>query len=104
MTGAQRNYNNLFFQKKRKNMKKEKKLTEDIELMHKDLQDKINDADWMEKFRLKEEELEKFRENKLNGSLIRSRFQHNTMGEKPSKYFLNLENKNFISKHIRELN
>ena len=25
------------------------------------------------------------------------------MGEKPSKYFLNLENKNFISKHIREL-
>ena len=25
------------------------------------------------------------------------------MGEKPSSYFLNLENKFFISKHIREL-
>ena len=57
----------------------------------------------MKKIRHKEEELEKFRENKLNGSLIRSRFQHNTMGEKPLKYFLNLENKNFISKHIRDL-
>ena len=25
------------------------------------------------------------------------------MGEKPSNFFLNLENKNYISKHIREL-
>ena len=26
-----------------------------------------------------------------------------SMGEKPTKYFLNLENRNFVSKHIREL-
>ena len=48
-------------------------------------------------------ELEEIREYKLKGALIRSRWQNINMGEKPSKTFLNLENNNCISKHIREL-
>ena len=51
----------------------------------------------------KKTELEEIRKYKLQGALIRSRWQNNCVGEKPSKIFLNLENKNFVSKHIREL-
>ena len=42
-------------------------------------------------------------EQKLKGALIRARWQQLTEGEKPTKYFLNLENRNYVSKHIREL-
>ena len=51
----------------------------------------------------KQEELEEIREQKLKGALIRARWQQLTEGEKPTKYFLNLENRNYVSKHIREL-
>ena len=51
----------------------------------------------------KKVELEEIREYKLKGALIRSRWQNINMGEKPTKTFLNLENNNSISKHIREL-
>ena len=39
------------------------------------------------------------RETELNKEIEK----YMTMGEKPTKYFLNLENRNFVSKHIREL-
>ena len=51
----------------------------------------------------KQDELEELREHKLRGALIRARWQQLTEGEKPTKYVLNLENRNFISKHIREI-
>ena len=57
----------------------------------------------MNDFKRKEEELIELREHKLKGALIRARWQQITEGEKPSKYFLNLENRNFVSKHIREI-
>ena len=57
----------------------------------------------MRDFNDKENELEEIREYKLKGSLIRARWQQLSEGEKPSKFFLNLENRNFVSKHIREL-
>ena len=47
--------------------------------------------------------MEEIREQKLKGALVRARWQMLSMGEKPTKYFLNLENRNFVSKHIREL-
>ena len=50
-----------------------------------------------------QEELEELREHKLRGALIRARWQQLTEGKKPSKYFLNMENRNFVSKHIKEL-
>ena len=46
------------------------------------------------------EELEEIREEKLRGSLIRTSVQCVDLNEKPSKFFLNLENKIFVSKHI----
>ena len=43
------------------------------------------------------------RKNDLFGALIRSRAESTEFGEKPSKYFLNLENKNRINKNISQL-
>ena len=43
------------------------------------------------------------REIKLKGSLIRARAQILNFSEKPTIFFLNLENNNFISKNVREL-
>ena len=44
--------------------------------------------------------LELLRETKLQGMMIRSRFQWIDKGEKPSRYFLNLEKRNFVSKQM----
>ena len=41
--------------------------------------------------------------DKLKGHQIRSRYQHFKDWEKPSKYFLNLEKKNYINENIIEL-
>ena len=47
--------------------------------------------------------LENIRENRIKGSMIRSRAQLNKDWEKPSKYFLNLEKRNYINKCIPSL-
>ena len=46
----------------------------------------------------KEEDLRCIREKRLQGTLIRSRGRWIEEGEKPSKYFLSLESRNFVSK------
>ena len=51
----------------------------------------------------KREELEKIRALKMEGVLLRSRGRWLEKGEKPTKFFLNLEKRNFISKSILEL-
>ena len=48
-------------------------------------------------------ELLEIRSNKLKGHQIRSRYQHYKDWEKPSKYFFNLEKKNYLNKNISEL-
>ena len=49
------------------------------------------------------ESLEAFYDEKLNGVLIRARARWHQHGEKSSKYFLNLKNRNHIKKHMRKL-
>ena len=51
----------------------------------------------------KNEKLEMIRKNKLIGALIRSRANWIENGEKPTKYFCNLENRHFISKRMNIL-
>ena len=48
-------------------------------------------------------ELQTIREKRLRGTLIRSRARWVEEGEKPSRYFLNLENRNFVSKRMRSI-
>ena len=89
--------------KKRQQNIREKELITEIDLLSKEIHDKVNDKERMNDFENKQQELEALRAYKLKGALIRARWQQLTMGEKPNKYFLNLENRNFVPKHIREV-
>ena len=51
----------------------------------------------------KQHELEEIRKERLRGSLIRSRSKWIDEGEKPTKYFCNLETRNYVSKIIPRL-
>ena len=49
------------------------------------------------------EKLENFLEVKIRGVIVRARARWHEHGEKSNKYFLNLEKRNHIKKHIRKL-
>ena len=85
---------------KKKSSKVEKQLISDIEFLE------AQDPNYTANSTLlldKRAELESIKSNKLKGQLVRSRLQWLEDGEKPSKYFLNLEKKNFIEKTIRKV-
>ncbi|PJE77965.1 hypothetical protein CI610_03104 [invertebrate metagenome] len=48
-------------------------------------------------------ELEDLRENQMNGLLIRAKAQWIESGEKPTKYFCNLEKRNYVNKNITKI-
>ena len=48
--------------------------------------------------------LELFYEEKVKGIIIRARARWHEYGEKSTKYFLNLEKRNHVKKHMRKLN
>ena len=89
--------------RKRDRSNREELLTKEIENLEElyclDISDEAMRVNLIEKKR----ELEEIRDIKLRGSFIRARLKDYVQGEKPSKYFLNLENYNFISKNIKEL-
>ena len=84
-----------FLKKQRNN--KEKKLVEEITALEIELTP--NNA-LLEEKRL---ELQEIRKKKIEGSVIRSRAKWIDQGEKTSRYFCNLENRNFISKCMPNL-
>ena len=49
------------------------------------------------------ENLELFYEEKVNGVIIHARARWHEHGEKSTKYFLNLEKRNHVKKHMRKL-
>ena len=51
----------------------------------------------------KKEKLEEIRKIKMDGVMLRSRCCYEDLGEKPTKYFLNLENRNYQDKVINHL-
>ena len=83
--------------KKRKDEAEERKLIKEIE----ELETKLN-LDQEKMIRLEENKLalQEIRENKLRGAIIRSRINWLQNGEKPSRYFTNLENRNFRAKRM----
>ena len=50
------------------------------------------------------EKIQSFYEEKTRGIIIRARARWHEYGEKSSKYFLNLEKRNHVKKHMRKLN
>ena len=51
----------------------------------------------------KHEALREIRQKKIEGVMLRSRCRYEELGEKPTKYFLNLENRNYQEKVIQYL-
>ena len=81
---------------KKNSSKVEKQLISDIEFLEaQDPNYTVNSTLLLDK----RAELESVRSKKLKGQLVRSRLQWLQDGEKPSKHFSNLENKNFIEKN-----
>ena len=54
-------------------------------------------------FKTSKERLEHFYEEKLQGIIIHARARWCEHGEKSTKYFLNLEKRNHVKKHLRKL-
>ena len=83
-------------QKKRKANQEEVDLTAKREfLAEKELSANLSTKE-AEKLDQLTAELEALRKQKLQGTIIRSRARWAEFGEKSSKYFLNLENRNYI--------
>ena len=75
--------------------RKERDEMEKLESEIKVLEYENNDQNF-DKIKQKQEELKSMREKKLMGVLIRSKARWVENGEKASKYFCNLERRNFI--------
>ena len=82
--------------------KKENDRTNSLNLIIEELEKSDPVANYEEIIKLKLE-LQELRENKLKGALLRSKARWVEKGEKPSKFFCNLENRNFVSKRITSL-
>ena len=83
--------------KKKTEDKTEKKLISEIEALEKD-----NDAD-INIIASKKAELQELRAKRLESLKIRSRAKWIDEGEKATKYFCNLENRNYVSKNMPHL-
>ena len=82
--------------------KKEKDIVKKIEEEINKL-DKLDSVGNFEVLQQKQGELNKIREKRLEGTMIRARARWIEEGEKPSSYFCSLENRNFVSKRIVSL-
>ena len=81
-----------------KNQKNENVFLKRLEEAEKVVHLHVWDTIWLEDRNKYKIELEELREEKLRGGLIRSWAQYIDANEKPSKFFLNLENRKFVLK------
>lgn len=84
--------------KKKKLNEREKELEKDILLIEQNLTD-----DKLDILTKKQEEILEIRKNRLKGQCIRSKSKWIEEGEKPTKYFINLETQNYVSKQIPKI-
>ena len=76
----------------------EKQLEDEIKL----LEEHINNMN-LEQLETKKHELEELWKEKLKGHYVRSRAKWIEEGEKPTKYFYNIESRNYHSKLITKI-
>ena len=67
------------------------------------LEENIQTTEALEDLNQKKSELQILRQEKMRGHYVRSKMQWVEEGERSSKYFLNLETKNFVNKTIPRL-
>ena len=88
--------------KKKQSLEEERKLQQEIN----DLEDEINNnilqisEETFQNLSLKKTRLTEIRKNKIEGVMLRSRTRYQDLGEKPTKYFLGLENRQYTNKVI----
>ena len=85
---------------KKSNNREEISLIKDIENLESMEESGWNNTNLLES---KKQELQDLRKNKISGQALRAKAQWLNNGEKPSKFFCMLENKNFVDKTIRKL-
>ena len=88
---------------KKKETESERKLMIDIERLNVEIDSGLNHETFKDSLRARTLELENLREKKIKGSIIRSRANLVGNWEKPSKFFLNLEKRNYLNKNIPSL-
>ena len=81
----------------------EKTLTADLDRLETEYNSDTSDESLANQIERKHEQLVNIRADKISGSIVRARASRIEFGEKPSKYFLQLENSNYINKTIKEL-
>jgi len=82
--------------------KKESDLQEELTKAKSKLENNPNDHS-KTYYNVVQEKLESLYEEKTKGVIIRARATWHEHGEKSTKYFLNLEKRNHVKKHIRKL-
>ena len=91
---------NLPHTSRKKNNKEDKRLSNDIEFLE-NIQDQTGkNSKLLEDKRL---ELQKLRENKVKGQMVRAHLQWLDQGEKPTSFFCKLETKNYVDKTIKRI-
>lgn len=91
--------------KKKEMIKEEKNLEQEIKIMECEINnDFVNsDLELIQTLAQKQERLVEIRKNKIEGVMLRSKARYEDLGEKPTKYFLNLENRHFTNKVMNKL-
>ena len=90
--------------KKKQDQNKEYQLQAEIDTITKNIQENPNNTHLNELKTKKMAELEEIYDKKINGIILRSKARWVEGGEKNSKYFANLEKRNYESKIIHKLN
>ncbi|MEW8548783.1 MAG: reverse transcriptase domain-containing protein, partial [Candidatus Thiodiazotropha sp.] len=91
--------------KKKQNMEKEIQLESEIKELEQNINDNLMNInrEIIDSLIEKKNTLAELRQNKIDGVMLRSRCRYEDLGEKPTGYFLNLENRNYTNKVITKI-
>ena len=90
--------------KKKERAKFKKKLESDLENLQAKLDENNNDNELLENYNTTKKEMEDIEKENINKLIFRSKARWVEEGEKNTRYFLNLEKKNYLNKVITTLN
>ena len=88
--------------KEKQRKETETKLQNELKVRKQVFESNCNDSN-ATLFDVAQKQLESFYEEKTRGIIVRARARWHEYGEKTTKYFLNLEKRNHVKKHIRKL-
>lgn len=92
-------------EKKRKTQQEELKLESEVKQLEDELNENLQNIsqEKIQQMQQTKAKLVNIRQQKIEGVMLRSKCRYQDLGEKPTKYFFNLENRNYTSKVINKL-